>query len=46
MDTHEINKALHNTKGFLGTFALDQIPKVNHYPAGLVINTDSSNKPG
>ena len=46
MDTNEINAALHNTKDFLGTYALDRIPKVKRFPAGLVINTDSSDKPG
>jgi hypothetical protein len=49
MYTSEINanlKWLNNLECFIGTFARDQLPIINTFPCGLIVNSDPSNKPG
>jgi hypothetical protein len=46
MNTFSINKILKNEKGFVGTFARDEIPYKVGLGSFLVVNTDSSEKPG
>jgi hypothetical protein len=46
MNTFEINNYLKNFPQFKGTYPRDMLPKINHLPSGIVINTDPSNKPG
>ena len=37
-----INEDKHTKDIFLGVFARDQLPKVDRYPACLIVNTDPS----
>ena len=46
MDTNQINKSLKNYKKFKGTFPKDQLPKIKEKTFAIIINTDSSDKPG
>ena len=51
MDSKQIEKLLWankwTQKGFLGCFAADQIPKtITKFPASLIINLDTKNRPG
>lgn len=46
MDTASIWKCFTKTIGFVGVFPCDRIPSISKVPAGLVINTDPSQKPG
>lgn len=45
MLTEEINDALVDYRGFLGTWPCDMIPDISPRE-GVVVNTDPSNKPG
>ena len=47
MDTIEINRLLADEKNFVGTFALDKLPKKKiKVPASFIINNDVSSKKG
>ncbi len=47
MQSNQISKRLSSLKCFVGTFPRDLLPeKVNFRPAALVLNTDTSDKPG
>src|SRR5688500_3940890 len=46
MDTFGINQILKDTKGYLGAFPRDKLPKPKTFPASLIINTDASNQSG
>jgi hypothetical protein len=46
MNSLEIKQELQCLKCFRGVFSLDQLPSLNKYPAGIIVNTDPSNKPG
>jgi hypothetical protein len=46
MNSLQINRILSHVPGFVGVFPADRIPKIDHYPASLVVNTDKSGKPG
>src|SRR5690242_17440523 len=47
MDNYQINSIMHCVrKDFLGTFAIDKIPKNMNSPYSFIANTDPSDKPG
>jgi hypothetical protein len=47
MDTTTINKLLKNSKRFIGAYPRDMIPhNIKERPAGIIVNTDTSEKPG
>ena len=50
MNTLQLERALkHNTftkKIFVGVFAADELPTLNTFPCGFVVNTDPSTEPG
>jgi hypothetical protein len=46
MDTEEINCMLSKDDMFRGTYPCDKIPRFQKRPATVIVNTDSSNKPG
>ena len=45
MKTEEINKAMENYSGFVGTFPSDEIPDIEPNE-GVIVNTDTKDKPG
>lgn len=47
MDTLQINNIMNKyISNYLGTFAIDKLPKKVKYPSGLIVNNQESNKPG
>jgi hypothetical protein len=46
MDTLNINSLLRKSKGFVGTFPRDMMPKYFKRLALIIVNTDTSKDPG
>jgi hypothetical protein len=46
MDTLTINKLLKNVSCYIGTFSRDALPKTMKLNSSLIVNTDTSDKPG
>lgn len=46
MDTRTIFKSLNKYNCFIGVYPRDKLPKIDKIPSALIVNTDTSDKPG